>query len=85
MIAIARAPLPLAHVGPLLPCPFCGSAATQEPDPWLLESIRITCGNDACRVRPRTESLLVCYADELAAAWNARPPADPAPAGGRMG
>ena len=77
MIAIARAPRLLADVGPLLPCPFCGSAATPEPDPWLHESIRITCGNDACAVRPRTESLLLCYADELVAAWNVRPePAD---------
>ena len=56
----------------LRPCPFCGAEAAVEPDPWLDESIRITCGNDACRVRPRTESLLACYADELCAAWNGR-------------
>jgi hypothetical protein len=66
---------PRAVVGPLRPCPFCGGAATLEADPWLDESLRIACGNDACRVRPRTESLLVCYADELCAAWNARPEA----------
>jgi restriction alleviation protein Lar len=64
---------PRISVGPLLPCPFCGGAATVEPDPWLDESVRIACGNEACRVRPRTESLLACYADELRAAWNARP------------
>lgn len=56
----------------LRPCPFCGAEAAVEADPWLDESIRITCGNDACRVRPRTESLLACYADELCAAWNGR-------------
>lgn len=64
--------LPRAAVGPLRPCPFCGADAALEPDPWLDESLRITCGNDACRVRPRTESLLACYADELCAAWNGR-------------
>jgi hypothetical protein len=68
---------PRAPVGPLRPCPFCGAAAALEADPWLDESLRITCGNDACLVRPRTESLLACYADELCAAWNARPAPSP--------
>jgi hypothetical protein len=62
-------------MGPLRPCPFCGSAAALERSPWLQESIRILCGNDGCGVRPRTEYLLACYADELCAAWNARPSA----------
>jgi len=62
-----------AGMGLLRPCPFCGAEAVLEPDPWLDESLRIVCGNDACLVRPRTEALLVCYADELCAAWNARP------------
>jgi hypothetical protein len=65
--------LPRAVVGPLRPCPFCGGTPTVEPSPWLDESVRIACGNDACRVQPRTEYLLVRYADELSAAWNARP------------
>jgi len=65
--------LPRAVVGPLRPCPFCGDAATVQASPWLAESVRIACGNDACRVQPRTEYLLVRYADELSAAWNARP------------
>lgn len=59
-------------VGPLSPCPFCGGDATVEPDPWLAESVRIACGNPACRVQPKTEYLLACYADELRAAWNGR-------------
>ncbi|HEU0077942.1 MAG TPA: hypothetical protein VFQ76_09865 [Longimicrobiaceae bacterium] len=64
--------------GALRPCPFCGGGAAVEPDPWLDGSVRIACGNDACRVRPRTEYLLACYADELHEAWNARrPPAHP--------
>ena len=63
--------------GALRPCPFCGGGAAVEPDPWLDGSLRVACGNDACRVRPRTESLLACYADELREAWNARRP--PAP------
>jgi hypothetical protein len=58
----------------LRPCPFCGGEAAVEPDPWLDECVRITCGNDACRVKPRTEYLLACYADELREAWNARRP-----------
>jgi hypothetical protein len=58
---------------PLRTCPFCGADAVLEPSRVLRESIRITCGNDACGVRPRTEYLLACYADELCAAWNARP------------
>ncbi len=66
--------------GALRPCPFCGGEAAVEPDPWLDESVRIACGNDACRVRPRTESLLACYAGELREAWNARrPSAHPRP------
>lgn len=67
---------PRAAVAPLRPCPFCGAEAALEPDPWLDESLRIVCGNEACRVRPRTETLLDCYADELCAAWNARPAPD---------
>ena len=63
---------PRIDVGPLRPCPFCGGEATVEPDPWLDESVRIACGNEACRVTPKTEYLLVCYADELCAAWNGR-------------
>ncbi len=65
-------PLPRAVVGPLRPCPFCGDAATVQASPWLAESVRIACGNDACRVQPRTEYLLRRYADELSAAWNGR-------------
>ena len=64
---------PRATAGPLRPCPFCGGEAALEPDPWLEGSLRIVCGNDACLVRPRTETLLACYADELCAAWNNRP------------
>lgn len=62
-------------LGPLRPCPFCGGTAVLERSPWLTESVRITCGNESCGVRPRTEYLLACYADELCAAWNARPAA----------
>lgn len=65
--------IPRPVVGLLRPCPFCGGKAVVEADPWLDESVRIACGNEACRVRPRTESLLARYADELCAAWNARP------------
>ncbi len=64
--------LPQVEVGLLLPCPFCGGGARLEPDPWQGESVRIACGNDACRVTPRTEYLLVRFADELRAAWNGR-------------
>jgi len=64
---------PRAGASPLRPCPFCGAEAALEPDPWLDRSLRIVCGNDACPVRPRTETLLDGYADELCAAWNARP------------
>lgn len=64
------APVPVSS---LRPCPFCGSGATLEASPWLSESIRIVCANPACRVRPGTEYLLGRYADELCAAWNARP------------
>lgn len=63
-----------AVVGPLRPCPFCGGEATLEADPWLAGSVRIACGNEACRVAPRTEYLLLSFADELSAAWNERRP-----------
>lgn len=72
MVDERTVPLPRALVGPLRPCPFCGGAATVEPSPWLHESVRVACGNDACQVQPRTEYLLVRYADELSAAWNGR-------------
>ena len=63
---------PHVEIGPLHPCPFCGGEPTLEPDPWLGECVRIACGNGACRVAPRTEYLLVRYADELRDAWNGR-------------
>lgn len=67
-------------VDTLRPCPFCGAEAAVEPDPRLDGSVRIACGSDACSVRPRTEYLLACYADELRVAWNGRrPPARPRP------
>ena len=78
MTSTSTADLPRALVGPLRPCPFCGAAAALEASPWLRESVRITCGNDACGVRPRTEYLLACYADELSAAWNGRAAAESA-------
>lgn len=72
MVDESTIPLPRAVVGPLRPCPFCGNAATVETSPWLAESVRIACGNDACGVQPKTEYLLVRYAGELSAAWNGR-------------
>jgi hypothetical protein len=63
-------------LGGLLPCPFCGQAATVEPDRWRGESVRIACANDACPVRPRTEYLLPAFAGDLRAAWNGRPRRD---------
>lgn len=65
-------PLARAAVGPLRPCPFCGGEAALEPAPWSAETVRIACGSDACAVRPATEYLLACYAEELRAAWNGR-------------
>jgi len=65
-------------VGSLRPCPFCGGQAAVETSPWLGESVRIACANEACRVQPKTEYLLLSYAEELCAAWNGRAPADPA-------
>jgi hypothetical protein len=62
-----------AGMGGLRPCPFCGGEATVQTSPWLDESIRVACGNDECRVQPRTEYLLACYAGELRDAWNGRP------------
>jgi restriction alleviation protein Lar len=60
------------RLGTLLPCPFCGGEAVVERDPWAGESVRVACGERACRVSPATEYLLVEYADELAAGWNRR-------------
>jgi hypothetical protein len=65
-------PLPRTLMAPLRPCPFCGGAARLEPSPWLDESARIACGNEACGVAPRTEYLLLRFAGELCAAWNTR-------------
>ncbi len=67
------ADLPRAIPALLRPCPFCGGPAALEPDPWLNESLRITCGSAACQVKPRTEYLLPSFTDELCAAWNGRP------------
>ena len=63
---------PRVELGPLRPCPFCGGEATVEADPWTGECVRIACGDGACRVAPRTEYLLVGFADELREAWNGR-------------
>ncbi|HEX8394363.1 MAG TPA: hypothetical protein VF665_18605 [Longimicrobium sp.] len=68
------APPPSPRTALLRPCPFCGAGATLETDPWLGESVRIRCANEACGVLPHTEYLLVRFADELCAAWNGRPP-----------
>lgn len=57
----------------LQPCPFCGGRPTVEADPLMADSVRIACGNPSCRVAPRTEYLLTCYAAELRAVWNGRP------------
>lgn len=57
----------------LLPCPFCGGPVEVEAHPSLAECARVACASEACGVRPRTEYLLLCYADELCAAWNQRP------------
>jgi len=65
--------LPRRTEGVLRPCPFCGGPATLEPDPRLDECLRVACGNQACRIAPRTEPLLACFVDELIAAWNERP------------
>jgi hypothetical protein len=59
-------------IGALLPCPFCGGEPAVEADPWLGECVRVACANDACRVAPKTEYLLVRFADELREAWNGR-------------
>lgn len=64
---------PLPALGPLLPCPFCGGEAAVEADPWSGESARIACGNPSCGVAPKTEYLLLRFADELRCAWNHRP------------
>ncbi|WP_420128044.1 hypothetical protein [Longimicrobium sp.] len=72
MVDESTVPLQRAVVGTLRPCPFCGEAATVEPSPWLAESVRVACGNEACRVQPHTEYLLVRYAGELREAWNGR-------------
>ena len=72
MIPESTASLPQATLGPLRPCPFCGGAATLEPDPWTGESFQIACANGACRVSPSTEYLLLHFGDELREAWNGR-------------
>lgn len=64
---------PQVAIGPLLPCPFCGGEATVEADPWYGESARIACENPSCGVAPKTEYLLLRFADELRGAWNHRP------------
>ncbi|HEX8358558.1 MAG TPA: hypothetical protein VF613_00460 [Longimicrobium sp.] len=71
MMEIRAQPQPTT--GTLLPCPFCGGAAAVEADPWYGESARITCASDACRVSPKTEYLLLCFADEMRDSWNHRP------------
>jgi len=63
----------------LLPCPFCGGAARLEPDPWQDASARVACAGTQCAVQPRTEYLLLRFADELVAAWNRRPALHPTP------
>ena len=72
MTAPHPSPVEEFAIGALLPCPFCGGEPAVEPDPWLGECVRVACGNDACRVAPRTEYLLVRFADELREAWNGR-------------
>lgn len=67
------APPPPALNAVLRPCPFCGAPAMLEPDPWMGESVRIACSSESCCIMPRTEYLLVRFADELCAAWNGRP------------
>ena len=75
-----RTAVPPRRIAELLrPCPFCGGEAALKADHWLRDGFRIGCGNPACGVRPHTEALLACYADELCAAWNGRAPS-PAPA-----
>ncbi len=72
MTTLHPSPVEEFAVGALLPCPFCGGEPAVEADPWLGECVRVTCGNDACRVAPKTEYLLVRFADELREAWNGR-------------
>lgn len=72
MTTLHPSPAEELAIGALLPCPFCGGEPAVEPDPWLGECVRVACGNGACRVAPKTEYLLVRFADELREAWNGR-------------
>lgn len=72
MTTLHAPPAEESAIGTLLPCPFCGGEPAVEPDPWMGECVRIACGSDACRVAPKTEYLLVRFADELREAWNGR-------------
>lgn len=76
---------PAPPAAPLRGCPFCGAAPAWERHPTLRDAVRLACPADACGVRPRTEFLLVAYADELVEAWNARSPAAGNGAGLREG
>jgi hypothetical protein len=57
-----------------LPCPFCGRDPVWEHHPDVYEIARLSCGNEACAIQPRTQYLLIEYADGLRDAWNRRTP-----------